>query len=88
MPGLGAVPAPRQLLPTPVCCAVYGAIIHSEDNAGPASPHTGWPFRFTTHWHQVKNSNGDQEPGALCMVLFATREKIREGWELETRGFI
>lgn len=37
-----------------LCCAVYGAIIHSEDNTGPASLLTGWPFHFTALWHPVE----------------------------------
>lgn len=71
-------PSPLQPLPVPVCCAVYGAIIHSEDNGALLSAlWVAISLHCSLAWHGIEKSNGDQEPGALCSVLFTTREKIR-----------
>lgn len=70
MPGLGAHASLLQPLPMLVCCAVYGAIIHSEDNEDPASLLTGWPFTSLltgTDWKRLMETRSLELPARSCL---------------------
>lgn len=67
---------PLQSLPMPVCCAVYGAIIHSEDSGVLLLCSLGGHFTLLfpgRAW--IEKGNGDQEPGVAYSVAVHNQGK-------------